>query len=59
MRRPNQTIRLLGRHYRELLGLDETLPIEMQVLLLRLALLEFERAHYGGRTQPRLAEAAL
>jgi hypothetical protein len=51
MRRPNQTIRLLGRHYRELVGLDETLPIEMQVLL--------ERAHYGGRTQPRLAEAAL
>jgi hypothetical protein len=57
MRRPNQTIRLLGRHYRDLLELDETLPIDMQVLLLRLALNEIERANYGGRAHLRLAEA--
>jgi|RhiMethySRZTD1v2_1073278.scaffolds.fasta_scaffold169156_1 hypothetical protein len=58
MQRPNQIMRLLGRHYRELLGLDETLPIEMEVLLLRLALRQLERAHYGMRAQPRSATAA-
>jgi hypothetical protein len=57
MRQPNQTIRLLGEHYRKLIAVEPTLPIEMEVLLLRLALKEIERAHYGGGKQPRRAGA--
>jgi hypothetical protein len=57
MRQPNQTIRRLGEHYRELMPVEPTLPIEMEVLLLRLALKEIERAHYGGANQPRRAGA--
>jgi hypothetical protein len=49
MRQPNQTIRLLGEHYRKLVRVEPTLPIEMEVLLLRMAMQEMERAHYGGR----------
>jgi hypothetical protein len=55
MRQVNQTIRLLGRHYRELAAVDATLPVDIQVLLLRLALKEIERTHYCAREQPRHA----
>ena len=55
MRQPNQTIRLLGEHYRNLAAVEPTLPIEMEVLLLRMALKELQRARCGGRQQRRRA----
>jgi hypothetical protein len=56
MRQVNQTIHLLGRHYRELeAAVDATLPVEMQALLLRLALKDIERTHSCAREQPRHA----
>jgi hypothetical protein len=57
MRQPNPTIRLLGEHFRKLVAVEPTLPIEMEVLLLRMALKEMERAHYGGRDRPQRAAA--
>ncbi len=44
----NETTRLLGKPLRELLTPSERLPPEMQALLLRLALLDAERRHYGA-----------
>jgi hypothetical protein len=47
--RPNdETIHLLGKHYRELPHGEPTLPCEMQALILRIALNETERSHYGA-----------
>jgi len=51
MRHQDQTIHLLGRHYREQFAVETTLPIELQVLLLRLALKDLERTHYGAHEQ--------
>jgi hypothetical protein len=59
MRQPNQIIRLLGEHYRQLAAVEPSLPIEMEVLLLRMALKEMERAHYGGRDRPQRAGATV
>jgi hypothetical protein len=42
-------IRLLGRVLRQHLGLTPAPSPELQALLLRLAVREVERAHYGGR----------
>jgi hypothetical protein len=58
MRRPHQTIRLLGRHYRELAAVEAALPVEMQVLLLRLALQAVERACHGEQEQHRFGAVA-
>ena len=55
MRQQNQTIRLLGRHYREQFAVETKLPTDLQVLLLRLALKDLERTHYGVREQQRQA----
>jgi hypothetical protein len=42
---------LIGKVLRQHLPLHHQLPPELQALLLRLALLETERSHYGGRNQ--------
>jgi hypothetical protein len=47
----SQTPRLLGQVLRQHLPLSPQLPPELQALLLRLALLETERRHYGGSNQ--------
>jgi hypothetical protein len=65
MRQPNQIIRLLGEHYRNQVAVEPTLPIEMEVLVLRMALKELRRARCGGRqrdavpARPREARAQL
>jgi hypothetical protein len=51
------TIRLLGEHFRKLVAVEPTLPIEMEVLLLRMVLKEIERARCGGRQDRRRAGA--
>lgn len=52
MRQKNQTARLIGGHYRSLVPVEAGLPPEIQALLLRLALREVERAHYGRHVSP-------
>ena len=47
----SQTPRLIGKVLRQHLPLSPQLPPELQALLLRLALLETERSHYGGSNQ--------
>lgn len=54
----NQTIHVLGRHYRELHGVEAVLPLDMRVLLLRLALKEVERLHYGVSERKSQASVA-
>jgi hypothetical protein len=49
----NETARLIGKVLREHLTPSQRLPNELKALLLRLALLDAERRHYGagrGRT---------
>jgi hypothetical protein len=46
-----ETPRLIGKVLRQHLPLHHQLPPDLQALLLRLALLETERSHYGGRNQ--------
>ena len=48
-----QTSRLIGKIMRQHLAPSAPLPPELQALLLRLALLDAERRHYGiGRARP-------
>lgn len=51
----NETTRLLGKRLRELVTPSERLPPDLQALLLRLALLDAERRHYGAGRAARTA----
>jgi hypothetical protein len=51
----NEMIRQIGRVLRQHLGLTPTPSPELQALLLRLAVREAERAHYGGHRQDAAA----
>lgn len=44
----NETTRLIGKVLREHLTPTQRLPPDLQALLLRLALLDAERRHYGA-----------
>ena len=48
MHRTTETARRLGQALREEMPLSQLLPPELQALLLRLALAEAERRHYGA-----------
>ena len=53
MRLGNETTRLIGKVLREHVTPPQRLPCDLQALLLRLALLDAERRHYGaGRARP-------
>jgi hypothetical protein len=53
MQSGNETTRLIGKVLRAHLTPSERLPPDLQALLLRLALLDTERRHYGaGRARP-------
>ncbi|HEU0159079.1 MAG TPA: hypothetical protein VFR00_07190 [Hyphomicrobiaceae bacterium] len=48
MHRTSETTRRLGQALRQEMPLCQPLPPELQALLLRLALAEAERRHYGA-----------
>ena len=51
----SEIVRQIGRVLRQHLGLTPLPSPELQVLLLRLAVREAERAHYGGRRRETAA----
>jgi len=55
MYQTSETSRRLGAVLREHLPPPPALPPELQALLLRLALAETERRHYGGSSNPAAA----
>ena len=58
MRKKDETIRLLGKHYRELDAVEALIPIDMAVLLLRMALAEVGRSSHGAAQPPKVARDA-
>jgi hypothetical protein len=61
MRPKNLTLHTLGKHYQELISVEPELPLELQVLLLRLASRDAKPTECGEATnhlqQPRASAA--